>query len=73
MNKSILASKTFWLNVGAAAISGGLGVAGKSLDIPFLSDPQTMVYIMAGANIINRFFTKQPVNLSGAQDTAPKV
>lgn len=57
--KPLWKSKTAWLNFGVVA----LGAAGQAFNIPVLNDPQTMGYILAGANVINRFFTDGKVNL----------
>jgi hypothetical protein len=52
--KPILKSKTFWLNIlGAAAAYSGY------------FPPEIAIPIMAVANIVNRFFTSQPVNITG--------
>lgn len=62
MSKSILASKTFWVN--AVAFLGSLG-AGLGLDIPIEDQGALVGGIMAGVNIGLRFLTKTPVSLKG--------
>ena len=52
--KSILASKTFWLNV-----------AGVLVTFSGMLPPEYGALATALANIINRFFTTQPVTLTG--------
>lgn len=57
--KSIFASKTFWLNfLGTAATLG--------LEYGNLLPMKYSVSVLAVANIINRFFTSQPVSLLGS-------
>lgn len=62
MAKSILASKTFWVNL--IALIGSAG-AGFGLDIPIEDQGALVGGIMAAVNIGLRFTTKQPVSLRG--------
>jgi hypothetical protein len=58
--KNILKSKTFWLNViGVAADYGGY--LPQKYAIP----------VMAGVNIVNRFFTSVPITLLPVSNTQP--
>lgn len=55
MSKSILSSKTLWLNV--------IGIA--SMVIPGLPiDPEIGAVVLAVLNIINRKFTTQPIHVT---------
>jgi hypothetical protein len=53
--KSIFKSRTFWVNVATTAValgSGGLG---------FTMAPRIAIPMLAGANILLRFLTTEPV------------
>lgn len=56
--KSIFASKTFWLNLLGTAVS-------LSLEYGNVLPMKYSVPVLAVANIINRFFTSQPVSILG--------
>jgi len=60
--KSIFASKTFWLNIAIALIGS---VATQVPDLAFLAKPETLAIGAGILNIIMRFFTKQPVSVTG--------
>ena len=62
--KSILASKTFWANlIALAAVMAG----SAGLDIGVEEQGTLVAGIMAVVNIILRFVTKSPVNMTGAK------
>ena len=48
--KNILLSKTFWLNVAGLALTYGA-----------ILPPKYAMPLVTGANVVNRFFTYQPV------------
>ena len=58
MVKSILKSKTFWVNIAVAVI---LGILGLEIGV----DPSTELLILSLVNIGLRVITKEPVNLAG--------
>jgi len=60
--KSILKSKTFWLNV--------IGVAGFAMPLVPVT-PQTFGIVMAALNVANRLITKGPVTVLGDAATEP--
>lgn len=63
MNKSIFTSKTFWLNIAVAVVGS---VATQVPELSFIAKPETLAIGASVLNIIMRFFTKQPVSVSGS-------
>lgn len=63
--KSILSSKTFWLNLVVLPLSVWLMKKGVILD----PDTQTalVMVLMSVSNIVMRFFTTKPVTITGAK------
>lgn len=62
MNKSIFASKTAWMNV----LLGIVPLIGTNIPgLEFLADEKVIAGIYTIANLIMRFFTKQPVSVTG--------
>lgn len=54
--KSLLASKTFWFNVLAAATAFGMSAAGVNVDTTI------QAVVIAGGNTVLRLLTKQPIS-----------
>jgi hypothetical protein len=69
--KSILASKTFWMNLVGVPVFAWLAKKGLPLD----DDTQNAVIVLgiSLANILMRAFTKQPVSVSGVAKAAPVI
>lgn len=59
--KSIFASKTFWVNLIAAVAMIGQAASGQAV----VAEPETQATLLALANIVLRFVTKEAVSLSG--------
>jgi len=62
MAKNIFASKTFWLNLGMALLPVLIPAAQGAV----ADHPAVATGLAAALNILNRFFTVQPVTLTAS-------
>lgn len=61
--KPFYKSRTFWVNIVTLAVAF-IGLATRSFDLT-TTDMQWLVFFQSALNVILRFLTNQPINLSG--------